>query len=250
MSESDQLRFHNRIVGRGVIISADGYINPLATQSLAEVNVIEPLLYERISQYAFLNGEDLQGMFKTKEFLYMSCFIRDVDDFKSVFGNEESLHSLFNHGKGDTAEILISFPEKLTDDNQPIRNDFIRIIQEHVERIDEELWDDYIFRAMTGDTVSNGFDVITGELSNINDCRDNIEKLSRKELVKTNVIDSCVPDFYISRLLNHSQTEKIGVIGEHSVYFNPGGYYFYWNPETEFSLESWLTFPAYPYNFH
>ncbi|KMK87262.1 hypothetical protein KCQ_05616 [Pectobacterium atrosepticum ICMP 1526] len=117
MSKLDQLRFHKRIVGGGVLISADGYINPITTQSLAEVNVTEPLLYERISQYAYLNGEDLQGMFKTKKFLYMSCFIRDVSGFKSAFGNEVSLNPLFNNDRGGTAEFVISFPEGLNYDD-------------------------------------------------------------------------------------------------------------------------------------
>ena len=46
----------------------------------------------------------------------MSCFVRDVATFRANFENEETLKPLFNHGKGDTVEFVISVPEKRVED--------------------------------------------------------------------------------------------------------------------------------------
>ena len=43
--------------------------------------------------------------------------------------------------------------------------------------------------------------------------------------------------------------KEIGNINGFNVWFNERGFYFYWNEETEFLIESWLTFPAYPYGW-
>lgn len=45
------------------------------------------------------------------------------------------------------------------------------------------------------------------------------------------------------------KAEVIGEIDGYSVCFNSRGFYFYWNKETEYLLEIWLTFPAYPYGW-
>lgn len=110
MTESDKERFNMRIGGE--VIIWDYLKNENGTADIgADVKVIESFLYDRISQYAFLHGEDLQGMFKNERYEYMSCFIRDVAAFRTEFENEEMLQPLFNHDKGESAEYLISFPE-------------------------------------------------------------------------------------------------------------------------------------------
>ncbi|EBM9948429.1 hypothetical protein S576_23640 [Salmonella enterica subsp. enterica serovar Give] len=117
MTESDKERFNGRI-GREVIVW-DYLKNDNGTADIgADVKITESLLYDRISQYALLYGEDLQGMFKNEKYEYISCFIRDVAAFRTEFENEEVLDALFNHGKGETVEYLISFPEKAIIDDR------------------------------------------------------------------------------------------------------------------------------------
>ncbi len=54
----------------------------------------------------------------------------------------------------------------------------------------------------------------------------------------------------IAYVQNLNQLSKIiGDIDGYPVWFEDSGYYFYWNKETEYLLESWLTFPAYPYGW-
>ncbi|EEH0770583.1 hypothetical protein GRJ39_004819 [Salmonella enterica] len=43
--------------------------------------------------------------------------------------------------------------------------------------------------------------------------------------------------------------EAIGEIDGFQVFYNSRGFYFYWNEETKFLLESWLTYPSYPYGW-
>ncbi|EEH4986614.1 hypothetical protein I5420_22505 [Citrobacter koseri] len=244
MTKSDKERFNNRICVGHVLVSADIYVTPVMTESAAEVELTVPNddyqkamdLYDRICQFALLHGEDLQGLFKNSRYYYMSCFVRDVEAFKKEFEKEEELKPLFNHDKGDTAEFLISFPEKVNyDDKEPVKKSFLEITQKHVDSLDELTWLDFEHRAFTGGTV--GFD----------DERDNITKLSRKDFVASNLTDSFEDDFYVNPLYN--KAEKIGEIDGYPVFFNRRGFYFYWNKETEYLLESWLTFPAYPYGW-
>ncbi|ENA6313156.1 TPA: hypothetical protein MCA86_004987 [Klebsiella pneumoniae] len=54
-------------------------------------------------------------------------------------------------------------------------------------------------------------------------------------------------NYYVERL--YSGAKEIGNINGFNVWFNERGFYFYWNEETEFLIESWLTFPAYPYGW-
>lgn len=244
MTESDKERFNERICIGHVLVSADIYVTPVMTESAAEVELTVPNddyqkamdLYDRICQFALLHGEDLQGLFQTSRYYYMSCFVRDIEAFKKEFEKEEELKPLFNHNKGDTAEFVISFPEKANyDDKEPVKKSFLEITQKHVDSLDELRWCDFEHRAFTGGTV--GFD----------DERDNIIKLSRKDFVASNLTDSFEDDFYVNPLFN--KAEKIGEIDGYPVFFNPRGFYFYWNKETEYLLESWLTFPAYPYGW-
>lgn len=110
MSESDKERFNMRIGGEVILwdyLKTDKVIEDIG----AVITVKNPDLYDRISHYALLHGEDLQGMFKNDKYLYMSCFIRDVAAFRNEFELEEALKPLFNHGKGDASEFVISFPE-------------------------------------------------------------------------------------------------------------------------------------------
>ncbi|EAV5151672.1 hypothetical protein R4U03_004482 [Salmonella enterica] len=247
MTESDKERFNKRIFGEA-LVSADIYIGEITTASAAEVNITESALYDRISQYALLHGEDLQGLFQTDRYLYMSCFIRDVTVFKAEFENEESLKPLFSHGKGETAEFLISFPEKSNyDDKDKVKKAFLDITQKHVDTLDELTWGNFEHRAFTGGTVVCGINTHTMERTNIDDERDKITKLSRKDFVASNLTDSFEVDFYVNPLFEGAQ--NIGEIDNYPVYFNSRGFYFYWNKETEYLLESWLTFPAYPYGW-
>ncbi len=99
-------------------VSADIFVSSLMTESAAEVDIVVPdsdyrslqNLYDRLCQYAVMHGEDLQELFQTDSYQYMSCFIRDVESFVAEFGRENALKPLFNHGKGRTDEFLISFP--------------------------------------------------------------------------------------------------------------------------------------------
>ncbi|EEZ6060052.1 hypothetical protein DCO30_003837 [Escherichia coli O1] len=244
MTESDKDRFNNRVCVGQVIISADVYVTPVMTESAAEVEITVPDenyqkvmdLYDRICQFALLHGEDLQGLFQTDRYYYMSCFVRDIEAFKKEFKNEDELKPLFNHDKGETAEFLISFPEKANYDNkESVKKSFLKITQKHVDTLDELTWSNFEHRAFTGGTV--GFD----------DERDNIKKLSRKDFVASNLTDSFEDDFYVNPLFEGAQ--NIGEIDNYPVCFNSRGFYFYWNKQTEYLLESWLTFPAYPYGW-
>lgn len=118
MTESDKERLNKRIFGE--VLIWDYLKNDNDTADIgADIKITESPLYDRISQYALLHGEDLQGMFKNEKYEYISCVIRDVAAFRTEFENEEVLDALFNHGKGETVEYLISFPEKaIIDDKQ------------------------------------------------------------------------------------------------------------------------------------
>ena len=118
-NEIEKERFNKRTCVREVRVSADIFVSSLMTESAAEVDIVVPdsdcqtmqNLYDRLCQYAVIHGEDLQELFQTESYQYMSCFIRDVESFVAEFGSENALKPLFNHGKGRTAEFLISFPE-------------------------------------------------------------------------------------------------------------------------------------------
>lgn len=244
MTESDKERFNNRICIGQVLVSADVYVTSVMTESAAEVEITVPDenyqkvmdLYDRICQFALLHGEDLQGLFQTDRYYYMSCFVRDIEAFKKEFENEDELKPLFNHDQGETAEFLISFPEKANyDDKETVKKSFLEITQKHVDSLDELTWSNFEHRAFTGGTV--GFD----------NERDNIKKLSRKDFVASNLTDSFEVDFYVNPLFEGAQ--NIGEIDNYPVCFNSRGFYFYWNKQTEYLLESWLTFPAYPYGW-
>ena len=256
MTESDKERFNKRICVGHVLVSADIYVTPSMTESAVEVELTVPDddyqkamdLYDRICQFALLHGEDLQGLFQTDRYYYISCFVRDIEAFKKEFENEEELKTLFNHDKGETAEFLISFPEKANhDDKEPVKKSFLEITQKHVDSLDELTWGNFEHRAFTGGTVGFGINPHTMERINFDDERDKITKLSRKDFVASNLTDSFEDDFYVSPLFEGAQ--KIGEIDNNPVYFNSRGFYFYWNKQTEYLLESWLTFPAYPYGW-
>lgn len=230
----DRKRFDMRIVGE-VLVSADIYIGKASTASAAEVNITEPALYDRISQYALLYGKDLQGLFQTDRYQYMSCFIGDVQAFETEFQNEDLLKPLFNHNKGETAEFLISFPERVNFNyKESVKKYFLDITQKHVETLDEITWNKFERRALTGATIAN-----------FENDRCKITELSRKNFVEYSLTDSFEVDSYVNPLFEGAQ--KIGEIGGCPVFFNSRGFYFYWNKQKEYLLESWLTFPAYPY---
>ncbi|END7291855.1 hypothetical protein ABMS78_003614 [Escherichia coli] len=247
MTKNDKERFNKRISGE-LQISADIPVSDLMTEGAAYVTITESSLYERVCQYALQHGEDLQGMFKDEKYEYMSCFVRDVAAFRSNFESEELLKPLFNHDKGDTVEFVISVPEKRVEDyGDIVRKEFVDIIQQHVITINNKLWKKFVKQAMTGTTLYIGFDINTGAMVDPEDERDTILKSSRQEFVRTTTFDSFQPDYYVERL--YSGAKEIGNINGFNVWFNERGFYFYWNEETEFLIESWLTFPAYPYGW-
>ncbi|MHB9331378.1 hypothetical protein ACP3S7_28165 [Phytobacter ursingii] len=256
MIESDKERFNKRICVGHVLVSADVYLKPGISESAAKVELIVPDedyqkvmdLYDRICQFTLLHGEDLQGLFKTERYYYITCFVRHTEKFIAEFESEEMLKPLFHHGKGETAMFLISFPEKANyDDKELIKESFLSIIQKHVVTLDDYTWGDFEDRALSGNTVGFGFNIKTGEEIDFEIEREKILKLTRKDFVKSNLTDSFEDSSYVNRLF--FRAEKIGDINGHSVWFNPGGFYFYWNEQTEYLLESWLTFPAYPYGW-
>ncbi|MBE4946841.1 MULTISPECIES: hypothetical protein [unclassified Enterobacter cloacae complex] len=112
-------RFDKRVCVKEVRVSADIFASSLMTESAAEVDILVPDyecqvlldLYERLCQFSFRHGEDLQQLFQTDKYVYMTCFIHDVATFETEFVNEDFLKPLFSHGKGGNAMYLISFPE-------------------------------------------------------------------------------------------------------------------------------------------
>lgn len=256
MTEFDKERFNNRICIGQVLVSADVYVTPDMTESAAEVELIVPdedyqkemILYDRICQFSLVHGENLQSLFQTERYQYISCFIRDVSAFKSEFEGEDILNGLFNHDKGEASYFLISFPEKNNyDGKEPVKKAFLDIIQKHVDTLDDIVWRDFEHRAFSGSTVGFGINPNTLEHINFDNERDKITTLSRKDFVASNLTVSFESDFYVTPLFKKAQ--KIGEIDGHYVWFNVRGFYFYWNKETEYLLESWLTFPAYPYGW-
>ncbi|QBY46422.1 hypothetical protein QE197_22815 (plasmid) [Arsenophonus nasoniae] len=233
-NKSDKERFNTRI-GREVILWDYLKTDKVIADIGIDITIKDPDLYDRISNYVLLHGEDLQGMFKNEKYLYMSCFIRDVRAFRNEFELEERLKPLFSHGKGDAFEFVISFPEKMNfDEKDIIKSSFVNISQQHVLTINDVIWECFVHQTKNGQIVDAQFEA----------CRSNIDKYSRAELVNINLIDTFQPNSYVRQLLRGA--EKIGNIDGRSVWFNPHGYYFCWDKETEYLLESWLTFPAYP----
>lgn len=256
MTESDKERFSMRVCVDEVRISADVYIDSGETESAAELELIVPdkdyqvvkNLYDHLCQFALIYGENLQGLFQTDRYNYMSCFIRDVSAFRSEFEQEEVLKPLFSHDKGETAHFILSFPEIANyEGKEPVKKAFIDIIQKHVVTLNDYEWGAFVEQALSGSTVGCGINIKTGEVIDYENERDTIIKLTREEFVKSNLTDSFESRFYVRPLF--TRAEVIGEIEGHSVWFSSSGYYFYWNQETEYMLESWLTFPAYPYGW-
>lgn len=246
LNEIEKERFNNKMCACQVHISADIFVSPLVTERAAEVELTVPdddyqkemALYDRICQFALLYGEDLKGLFQNDTYQYISCFIHDISAFRHEFETEELLTPLFNHNKGETAMFVISFPETYNYvDKELVKKSFLDITQKHVITLDECYWSYYIQRVFSGPVVSVDFE----------NERDNIIDFTREELVKKNLTESFEPELYVNSLFYKSQ--KIGEIDGYYVWFNERGFYFYWNEKTEYILESWLTFPAYPYGW-
>lgn len=246
IAEYDKERLSNRIRGiRGEVhISADIRVSDFITEGAVYVTVTESSLYERICQYAFQYGEDLQGMFKNEKYEYMSCFVRDVAAFRTEFEKEEILKPLFSHDKGETVAFVISFPEMYNHHEEFVRNEFIKIIQNHVMTLDDNLWHHFMKEMIKNTRTGTGINLITGEPIYPEDI-DPEEELamllafSRKTLVRMNVSDSFQSDSYVNQLI--IQARKIGEINNQDVWFNIHGFYFCWNVSTKFFLACCLT---------
>lgn len=111
MTEFERNLFKKKIHGE-VLVSADIHVGGMSTESAAEVNITESGLCERLSQFAYTHGKDLQELFQSDRFIYMSCFVEDVDSFTQLFKDEEILKPVFEHGKGETCNFLLSFPQQ------------------------------------------------------------------------------------------------------------------------------------------
>jgi hypothetical protein len=243
MNELEKERFENKVCVGEILISSDAYSYPQISHSAAEIKLIVPEenydapldLYYRLCHFSKIHGKDLQDSFHTDQYYYMSCFIHDVDAFKNEFSGDEQLKPLFNPDRGVIKKFIISFPKRTNyDGKEAIHKSFIEIIQSHVITIDDDLWKSYISRALTGDTE---FECSMKE-------RRCIQTLSRKNFVKKNIVCSFEPEYYVSPFI--AGAVKIGAIDNHPVFFNPKGLYIYWNRETEYVLDSWLTYPAIP----
>ncbi|EAX6577002.1 hypothetical protein BHS57_22245 [Salmonella enterica] len=200
--------------------------------------------------FANEHGRDLQSLFSRGGVNYQTCFCKITDgSFKGFLNSNKKYHYWRDFiTSNDISEIEVSFPEKANYGNKEIIKDsFINIIQKHVVQINDSEWLSFIERASSGVVMDFGIDLATGTYVNLESEREKIIKLTREDFIKSNVNDSFEPDFYVNRLLKGA--EKIGEIDGHSVWFNPRGFYFYWNKETDYLLEAWLTYPAYPYGW-
>lgn len=234
-----------------LLISADAFTCSSMTESMAQLKLdydVDSTLYKRVSDYAVLHGRDLQELFATDHYNYKSCFILDVSHFRDAFNDEESITSLFNHSDDKIAEVLISFPDRVNYDNkEELLKQFKEIVNSHVVTIEENQWDLFESRALTGSTVENGFNIVTGEIYDPKDDRNLILTLSRQDYVTKNITTSFEPEAYVANLLTDAQV--IGSIADHPVLYSKRGYYLYWNKDSEYTIESWLTFPAYPFGW-
>lgn len=256
MNNSEKERFNNRVCVGQVRISADVYINSGMSESAAEVEIKVPDedyqekldLYDRLCQFALLHGEHLQELFQTSSYYYISCFVHNIDAFKNEFNKYEALNPLFNHAKCDTAEFLMSFPERRNYEAQePVKDAFLKIIKKHVNTLDDATWRGFEHRALTGVTEGGGIDLTKKETFKFDDERYKITTLSREDFVQ-NVSSSAFEVGYYTKPL-FKGAEAIGEIDGFQVFYNSRGFYFYWNEKTEFLLESWLTYPSYPYGW-
>lgn len=231
-----------------LLISADAFTCSSITENIAQIKLdydADSTLYKRVSDYAVTHGRDLQELFATDHYYYESCFIFDVAHFRRFFNDDERIASLFNHSDVQIAEILISFPDRVNYDNkEDILKQFREIISAHVVTIEEYQWDFFESRALTGSTVGSGLNLATGEIYDPEDDRNLILTLSRQDYVTKNITSSFEPEAYVANLLTDAQV--IGAVGDHPVIYSKRGYYLYWNKDSEYTIESWLTFPAYP----
>lgn len=104
MSVFDVKQFDSRIDNK-VIVSAE-----FDEDCAVNVNIGQTELYERICNFALNYGKDLQGVFETRCYSYLTCFIYDLNAFTKHFCGDNDLSLLFNHGYGENERFLISVP--------------------------------------------------------------------------------------------------------------------------------------------
>ncbi|EAX9402770.1 hypothetical protein GZ353_004043 [Salmonella enterica] len=199
--------------------------------------------------FANEHGRDLQSLFSRGGVNYQTCFCKITDGSFKVFLNSnkecDALRDFIT--SNDISEIEVSFPETTNyGDKELIKNSFINIIQEHVDTLDDVMWSGFVDRVFNGNSVCFEADHSLNEKI-VNEYRQNILRLSRKELVKCNLEGRFEAWDYVQNL--NQLSKRIGDIDGYPVWFEDSGYYFYWNKETGYLLESWLTFPAYPYGW-
>ncbi|MEY0079133.1 hypothetical protein AB7W43_21460 [Providencia rettgeri] len=104
----DTEKFNNRIKGY-VIVSAEVFISSCVSESAFEVKISTPDLYEKISDFAFNHAVNYQELFQDDKYVYMSCFVYDVCQFKKQFEKEVLLKSFFEN---EVDHLMISFPDR------------------------------------------------------------------------------------------------------------------------------------------
>lgn len=242
-----------------LLISVDVFISSSTTESASQLKLSydeDYSLYKRVFDYAVTHGQNFQELFCTEHYYYKSCFVFDIMRFRDFFSDEERISSLFyvdqqriislfKNPENHVAQILISFPDRVNYDNkEDFLKQFKKIVSSHVVTIEEYQWDFFESRALTGATVGSGFNMLTGEIYDPEDDRNLILTLSRQDYATKNITSSFEPEAYVANLLTDAQV--IGSIDDNPVLYSKRGYYLYWNKDSEYTIESWLTFPAYP----
>ncbi|MBB1584970.1 hypothetical protein [Serratia sp. OS31] len=187
---------------------------------------------------------------------------------KAVFIVSEALHNLPSAGNDITADLTVKKVRSAVVELSKIvpmvnvnglnasfhafelecmKSSFLKCACEHVVNLDERMWNQFIQKTMTGETVSFGIDTKADEVVDPEDLRNEFVSVSRIELVEKNLMDSREPELYVDKLKKGA--DQIGEINGFPIWFHASGYYFYWGSELECLLESWLTFPVCPYGW-
>ncbi|ELU9444776.1 hypothetical protein SD767_004186 [Salmonella enterica] len=100
-----------------LIISADVPFSLTMTESASEIKLFhgeDPVLYQRITDYAMKYGEDLQSLICNEHYDFLSCFVYDVKHFRDTFSDTKMIGNLFyNVNIEEAIEVIINFPVKI-----------------------------------------------------------------------------------------------------------------------------------------
>lgn len=123
-NEFDKKLFRNRIEN---FMEVGANIKLLETEAcvIDTVRISKGELYDKICEYAYNNGRHLQCLSEDDQYTYMTCFIYDTENFKSIFENEKILKPLLQTTKGNIFEFELSFPKR---DKKPFYHGMTTII--------------------------------------------------------------------------------------------------------------------------